>query len=312
MKRTLTVITPCFNEEENVTACYQRLRDVMLTRLTHLEYEHIFADNASSDKTLQVLRSLAKNDKRVKVIANSRNVGPFRNMWNALKSSSGDAVVPMLPADLQDPPEIIPNLVDRWESGDLVVYGIRSVREENYVMRFFRKAYYTIIKRFASFYTPMNAGEFLLADKRVIESILSIDDTYPYIRGLIAQTGVRSSSVEYTWSRRGKGKSKNKPLDLIDQAINGFVSTSRLPARLSLLAGFVLSLLGILAAALFLSLFLLDRQGFELGIPTLIVGLFLFSGLQLFFLGVIGEYVLSIHGQVRRPPPMYELERINF
>jgi glycosyltransferase involved in cell wall biosynthesis len=310
--KKITVITPCFNEEDNVEICALELKKVMSEKLPTYEYEHIFADNASTDATLHRLRELAAVDPRIRVISNSRNVGPFRNMWNAMKSATGDAVIPLLPADLQDPPSVIPDLVTNWEQGYLVTYGVRTNREEALMMRLARGAYYRIIRRFASAVIPLNSGEFLLADKRVVESILKVDDQYPYIRGLIAQTGVKSASVPYTWVKRERGKSKNSFISLIDQAINGFVSTSRVPARLTLLGGFVLSILGVGYAAFTAFLVLTSETPTPVGIPTIIVGIFLLGGIQLLFLGLIGEYILSIHGQVRRIPPMFETERINF
>ena len=310
--KKITIITPCFNEEDNVEICAFELKKVMTEELTAYEYEHIFADNASTDLTLEKLRRMAAKDSRVKVISNSRNVGPFRNMWNGMKSATGDAVIPLLPADLQDPPSVIPELVKNWEDGYLVTYGVRANREESFILRFARGTYYRIIKRFATAVIPLNSGEFLLADRRVIDSILAVDDQYPYIRGLIAQTGVRSTSVSYTWVKRERGKSKNNFISLIDQAINGFVSTSRVPARLALLGGFILSLLGV-GYAIFIALLAATSETHTpVGIPTIIVGIFLLGGIQLFFLGLIGEYILSIHGQVRRIPPMFETERINF
>jgi len=310
--KKLSIITPCYNEEVNVEICAQELKKVMQEKLSGYDYEHIFADNASTDSTLEKLREIARKDAHIKVISNSRNVGPFRNMWNAMKSATGDAVVPLLPADLQDPPSVIPELVKHWEQGFLVTYGVRANREESLIMRMARGLYYRIIKKFASAVIPLNSGEFLLADKNVIDSILIVDDQYPYIRGLIAQTGVKSASVPYTWVRRERGKSKNSFISLIDQAINGFVSTSRVPARLALLGGFLLSFFGF-AYAIFTAIMVLISDGTApVGIPTIIVGIFLLGGVQLLFLGLIGEYILSIHGQVRRTPPMFEVERINF
>jgi glycosyltransferase involved in cell wall biosynthesis len=310
--KKISVITPCFNEAENVEICASELKRVMSDQLPGYDYEHIFADNSSTDATLLKLRTLAAGDSRIRVISNSRNVGPFRNMWNAMKSATGDAVIPLLPADLQDPPTVIPELVKNWELGYLVTYGVRANRQESFIMRLARGTYYRIIKKFASAVIPLNSGEFLLADKKVVDSILAVDDQYPYIRGLIAQTGVRSTSVPYTWVKRERGKSKNSFISLIDQAINGFVSTSRVPARLALLGGFILSLLGVAFALFTTFLALTSESNTPVGIPTIIVGIFLLGGIQLLFLGLIGEYILSIHGQVRRIPPMFETERINF
>lgn len=310
--RKISIITPCFNEEQNVIECHERLMQTMKKSLPNYDYEHIFADNSSTDGTVQVLKQIALEDKHIKIIVNSRNVGPFRNMWNAMKSASGDAVVPLLPADLQDPPEVIPQFVERWESGDLIVYGVRENRQEPLVMRVLRNIYYRIIYRFSEAVIPRNSGEFLLADKRVITSILNVDDTYPYIRGLIAQTAVRASSVGYTWEKRKHGKSKNGWIDLVDQAINGFVSTSRLPARIALIFGFFLSFVGLLGAIVIFAMTLAGDQNTLAGMPTLLVAVFCFSGFQLLFLGIIGEYVLSIHSHIRRSPSMFEVERVNF
>jgi polyisoprenyl-phosphate glycosyltransferase len=277
-----------------------------------VSYEHIFADNASDDRTVQILKNLASKDSRIKIIVNSRNVGPFRNMWNALKSTNGDAVIPFVPADLQDPAEVIPEFINLWLSGYLVVFGIRRDRQEKFLLRNCRNLYYRLITKFAEAKIPRNAGEFLIADRKVIDSILSINDEYPYIRGLIAQTGVKSTQVEYRWEKRKSGKSKLNFLHLVDQAINGFVSTSRVPARLALMCGFIASFLGVLGAILTTLIVLFEKNPALPGIPTIIVSIMLFGGIQLFFTGLVGEYVLSIHGQVKKSPPLFEIEKINF
>lgn len=310
--RKLSIITPCYNEEGNVAACSRALADVMATHLAGYDYEHIFADNASTDGTVGVLRGIAGQDPRVKVIVNSRNVGPFRNMANAMCSATGQAVVPMLPADLQDPPSVIPQFVTAWEKGALVVYGIRTNRREGVLLRAARGLFYRIISLSGGAgMAPPHAGEFQLLDRRVVESITSLGDEYPYVRGLVAQTGVRSSSVEYTWASRTNGKSKNNFWSLLDQAANAFVTTARAPARLALILGLAASAFGILFGIGSLVALALSRGTVEPGVPTLIVGVFVFGGLQLFFIGLIGEYVLSIHSQVRPGPAMFEVERIN-
>ena len=310
--KTISIVTPCYNEELNIARCVEEVKKVMSTELPNYNYEHIFMDNASSDRTISILKDLAQNDSRIKLIVNSKNVGPFRNMWHGLRNVTGDIVVPMIPADLQDPPAVIPQMVKEWEKGALIVYGIRAKRLEGFLMRNIRASYYKLIRKFSGTDIPLNSGEFLLADKRIIDSIIEIDDEYPYIRGLIAQTGAKSAKVEYTWQRRDYGKSKNDFVSLIDQGLNGFISTSRVPARLIMLVGFLLSMLAIISAFIMLLLFVLNPVRPALGIPTLIVsGLFL-GGVQLLFLGIIGEYVLSIHSQVRKRPTMFEVERINF
>ena len=311
-KPLISIVTPCFNEELNVLNCAKELKAVMEEKCSGYDYEHIFVDNASTDSTYETLKAIALTDPRVKVILNSRNIGPFRNMWHGLKNTSGDAVIPLLPADLQDPPDVIPEFITLWEKGHLVVHGVRRNRKEFFLMRIARSTYYRIIRKFADVDIPLDAGEFMLIDRRIAESILSLDDQYPYIRGLVAQCGSRSGFVQYDWRERKFGKSRNSLLDLIDQAVNGFVSTSKIPARLALLVGFFLSGVGIIGAFATSVLFLVNRGQVAVGVPTAIVAIFFFAGIQLLFLGLIGEYVLSIHGQVRKSPPMFELARINF
>ena len=312
LKKKISIITPCFNEELSIENCVSEVRRVMETELSNFDYEHICVDNSSSDQSVTILKEIAATDMRVKIIVNSRNVGPFRNMWNGLKNVSGDVVIPMIPVDLQDPPSVIPKMVAEWEKGFMVVYGIRSERLEGFLMRKVRATYYRLIRRFSGADIPLNSGEFLLADRRIIDSILKIDDEYPYIRGLIAQAGAKSSRIEYVWQKRKEGKSKNNLISLIDQGLNGFISTSRVPARLIMLVGFIFSFLALLSAAAMFLMFIINPVRPALGIPTLIVSGLFFGGLQLLFLGIIGEYVLSVHSQVRKRPPMFELEKVNF
>lgn len=308
----LTIITPCYNEEASVSDCARQVQEVMSTRLPKVKFEHIFIDNASTDSTVKELRKIAAKTKNVKVIVNSRNVGPFRNMYAAMARASGRAVIPMLPADLQDPADKIPDLYQEWVNGYLVVYGERTNRQENLLMRTMRSLYYRIVRTMSETDIPINSGEFMLIDRKISEEICKLGDHYPYIRGLVAQSTSNSTSIPYTWGARKKGKSKSNLIALIDQAINGFVTTSRAPARIALLGGFLVSGLGFIAGAWSLFANLLDVPTALQGIPTLIVALFFFGGIQLFFLGLIGEYVLSIHSQVRRLPREFEVESINF
>ena len=308
----LSVITPCYNEAENVQECATRLAEHFRNELPHLDYEHIFIDNSSKDETVLILKSLAKLDPKIKIIVNSRNVGPFRSMWFGLQHATGNAIIPMLPADLQDPPEVIKDLVKGWEAGFLINYGIRKNRQERLLMRGIRTLYYKLINRLSPQEIPLNAGEFMLIDRQVADSILGTDDHYPYIRGLVAQTGLKSNTVEYVWIARRKGKSKNSIIDLIDQGINGFVSTGKALTRLSLLSGILIALGGFAAAIATLISAVLHPYDFQLGIPTIVISIFVFSGVQLIFLGIIGEYVLSTHSQVRRTPAVFAIEKINF
>lgn len=308
----LTIITPCFNEEESVLKCFKSLRDVMSKELPGVSYEHIFADNSSTDGTVDVIKSFLKDDSRVKLIVNSKNIGAPRNIYRALSRAKGSAVVPMLPADLQDPADVIPDFYREWKAGSLIVFGQRIERQENFVMRSLRGLYYRIIKRFASSDIPINAGEFMLIDRKVVDLLVNMRESNPYLRGLIAQVGVKSSYINYRWGKREFGKSKATPSVLIDTAINGLVSTSRLPARIALLSGFMFSIVGILLGVWSLVASLFSNSLVGSGIPTIIVAIFFIGGVQLFFLGLIGEYVLSIHGEIRPEPGAFDLETLGF
>lgn len=308
----ISVVTPCFNEELNLEDCHRALREVFARELPDCSLEHIFCDNASNDRSVDVLRRLAHADADVKVVVNARNYGPFRSTFNGLRHATGDAVVVMFAADLQDPPEVIPEFVREWKAGAEVVYGVRSQREEGFAMRGIRKLYYRLVSRFAGIDIPLDAGEFQLVDRSVLAALLQHDDYYPYIRGMIANCGFRSKGVSYVWRARRKGFSKNRLYNLVDQGLNGLISFTNLPMRIAMFAGFAIALLSFLFAAFTVIANLITHGTLTVpGIPTLIVALFFFGGVQLMFLGIIGEYVSAIHFQVRKRPLVVERERIN-
>lgn len=308
----VSIVTPCYNEELNIERCYQAVKEQMNQLSEKFEYEHIFSDNASSDDSCAILKKIASSDINVKVLVNNRNVGPFRNMASALKFTSGDVVIPMIPADLQDPPSVIPKFIQEWEKGFKVIYGIRSNRKESVFLRKSRDFYYFLLKISGGITPPAHAGEFMMIDRKVVESVNSVDDEYPYLRGLVAQAEPRFSTVKYEWQTRENGKSRNSIIDLVDQALNGIITTTKIPARLSMLAGLLFAFTGMGIGVYNLVSFLMADTNTEQGIPTIIVAVFFFGGLNLFFLGLVGEYVLAIYSQVRRSPEMWHVEKINF
>lgn len=311
-KSKISIITPCYNETANLRQCVARVRNVMETELQEFDYEHILVDNASTDDSFAVMEELANQDSRVKVLVNSRNVGPFRNMAVGLKYSTGDLVVPMIPADLQDPPEVLPQLIAALTDGIDVVYGVRQNRKENLFMRLARKSYYRLVEASGSqFSPPAHAGEFLLTRRAVIDTVIPSLGSYPYIRGLIAQATGRYATVPYDWGTREHGKSRNSLADLIDQALNGIVSTAKAPIRMALFFGIVLAGAGILYGLASAILFLTGVVHVDAGIPTLIVVVSVFGGLQLLFLGLIGEYVVSVHSEVRPSPGVLQVRFVN-
>jgi glycosyltransferase involved in cell wall biosynthesis len=295
-RKLLSIITPCYNEELNVVECRETTRRIVETELPEYDHEHIFCDNASTDRTLDLLRELAAADPRVRVIA-----------------SRGDAVLLCLAADLQDPPELIPQFVRLWEQGHEVVYGVRRWREESFILRNVRKLYYRLVHETSNIAMHQGAGEFQVVDRKVVAALRQFDDYYPYVRGMVAYCGFRSVGVDYTWKSRKRGISKNNFVRLVDQALNGLISFTNVPMRLCMGAG-----LAIATASFVFGLFSLVvnlvyfRQLAPPGIPTLIVAVFFFSGIQLFAFGVLGEYISAIHAQVRKRPVVVERERINF
>jgi len=309
----ISIVSPCFNEEENVEACHATVAKLFAPDgpLGKYEREHIFADNASEDGTVAILRHLAAADPCLKVILNSRNFGPFRSNFNALRYATGDAVLVFLPVDLQDPPELIPEMVRHWESGIEIVAGARANREETWALRTCRSIFYRIVSTLSEFEVPENVGEFQLIDRKVWAVVVSHDDQYPFIRGIIASAGFRRLILPYTWRARKRGISKNNVLRLVDQGMNGIFSFTSAPMRLSSFLGFGIASLSLIYAIVTVLLGLIAPSLAPRGTLTIIVALFFFSGVQLMFIGILGEYITAIHAQVRRGPMVVERERIN-
>jgi glycosyltransferase involved in cell wall biosynthesis len=310
MKR-ISIVSPCYNEEDNVRACHETVRALFEGPLAGYEREHIFADNASQDTTPEILRGIAAADPSVKVVLNARNFGPFRSMFNGLRYATGDAVVVFLPVDLQDPPEVIVEFVRHWEAGAEVVAGARVNRQESLALRTSRAIFYRIVNTLSDIDIPLNVGEFQLIDRKVWQALMQHNDHYPYIRGLIASVGFKRVIVPYTWKARRAGISKNNLPRLIDQALNGIFSFTNAPLRLCTFVGFALAALCILYAFGATIAYMFNPQMAPRGVTTLIVSLFFLSGMQLVFIGILGEYVTSIHAQVRRGPMVVEREKLN-
>jgi len=309
--KKITIVSPCFNEEDNVETCYSTVKSLFEDKLPGYEREHIFVDNASTDRTVEILRGIAERDSHVKVIINSRNFGPFRSTFNGLKYATGDAILVMLPVDLQDPPELIPEFVRHWENGIEIVAGARSSREESFTMRMARRAFYRVVNTLSNFEIPPDVGEFQLVDRRVLDAILAHRDHYPYIRGIIASCGFKRLIIPYTWRGRKRGISKANLPVLIDQALNGIFSFTNVPMRICTLIGFVLALGCMLTAFAAAILYFLDPGMAPRGVTTIVVSVLFLSGVQLIFIGILGEYVTSIHAQVRGGPVVIERQRIN-
>jgi polyisoprenyl-phosphate glycosyltransferase len=309
--KTISIVSPCFNEEDNVEKCYETVKTIFSDELPNYGLEHIFVDNTSTDRTAEILRKIAKNDTRVKVIFNARNFGVERSTFNGLRYATGDAVLCMLPVDLQDPPELIPEFVRHWEDGIEVVAGARSIREESVAMRSARKLFYRIVNKLARFEIPPDVGEFQLIDRKVLDAVLRHADHYPYIRGIIASCGFKRLIIPYVWRARQNGSSKIALPYLFDQALNGILSFTKVPMRVCTFLGILISVLCVIFGLVFAILYFFYSGNGLRGTTTFIVALFFLSGIQLIFIGLLGEYIASIHTQVRNHPVVVERERIN-
>jgi glycosyltransferase involved in cell wall biosynthesis len=311
-RKTISIVTPCFNEESGIEECARAIEVLFKSDLPGYDYEHIFCDNASSDGTVEILKRLATGNASIKIIVNSRNFGILKNTYNGVCAASGDAVLLFLPADLQDPPSLIPEFVRLWEQGYEIVYGLRAQREENWLMRNARKLYYRFLSAITYVDYPADAGDFQLVDRKVHNAMMRIDDAQPFMRMMTFESGFRSIGVKYKWGARKHGKSRNHWSHLFDQGMNGIISFSGAPLRVALLAGLGIAALSVVYSFVVVALVLSGRIHTIAGIPTLIAALFFFGGAQLFFVGLLGEYILAIFNQVRRKPLVVERERINF
>jgi len=309
-RRLISILTPCFNEEENVRPLYERIRAVF-DRLPEYRYEHVFIDNASTDRTVDILREIAALDRHVKVIVNTRNFGHVRSPYHALLQCRGDAVIGMA-ADLQDPPELIPVFLEKWREGYKVVLGVKAAAEESPLMFGIRRIGYSVIDRLSEVQQIRNNTGFGLFDQSFVAVLRRLPDPYPYFRGIVAELGFKYATIPYNQPKRLRGVTKNNLYRLYDLGIQGIVNHSKIPLRLATILGFVSSVLSLLAAFVYFVMKMLFWYNLPIGVAPVIIGLFGVASVQLFFLGVLGEYVGSIYTQVRNRPLVIEQERINF
>ncbi len=308
--KLISVVTACFNEEENVKVLYEQIKAVFID-LPQYEYEHIFIDNASKDRTVAILKEIAQKDHKVKIIVNTRNFGHIRSPYYALMQARGDAVISIV-ADLQDPPNMIKEFIKKWEEGYKIVIGVKTQSEESQIFFAIRKAYYNLVGRLSEIELIKNFTGFGLYDQKVIETLRSIEDPYPYFRGLICDIGFERAVIEYVQPSRKRGLTKNNFYTLYDMAMLGITNHSKVPLRIATMTGFIVALISLVVALGYFGYKLIFWDKFQVGIAPLVIGLFFFSSVQLFFVGIIGEYVGAIHTQVLRRPLVVEKERVNF
>lgn len=309
--KLISIVTPCYNEELNVEEVYSQVKDLFKTKLKNYKYEHIFIDNASTDATVSILKKLAAKDKNLKIIINSRNFGHIRSPYYGLLQANGDAVISLV-SDLQDPVELILDFVREWESGYKIVVGVKNQSHESPLFFFIRKMYYNLISRLSDVKLIKNFTGFGLYDKKIIQILRKIDDPYPYLRGLISDIGFEVKKIPYVQPVRTRGFTKNNFYTLYDIGMLGITNHSKIPLRLAVFGGFVLGFFSLIMAILQLILKLLYWDTYSFGSTTIVIAIFFFSSVQLFFIGIIGEYIGSIHTQVLKRPVVIEEQRVNF
>jgi glycosyltransferase involved in cell wall biosynthesis len=310
-KKTISIVSGCLNEEGNLREFYDRIKGV-LAAFSQYDHEIIIADNCSTDGSREILRDIASHDKYFKVILNSNNFGPVRSGYNAFLQASGDAVV-LMSSDLQDPPELIPDLIRKWEAGYRVVAAVKRRSAGNPGMHLVRRFYYWLLLKFSETDCIIqDFNGFGLYDRKFMEALKLYRDPVPYFRGFVSEIGFRRAEVEFVQPRRMQGRSKHNFLSLYDVAMTGFVNHSKLPLRLATFSGFCLAGLSLMFALIYFLYKLLFWNNFTVGLAPLVCGLFFFSAVQLMFIGIIGEYIGAILTQVKNHPLAITDEKINF
>lgn len=309
--KKISILIPCYNEEENVVPISQAVVNELQTKLPSYDYELIFIDNDSSDNTRPLLREICKKNPKVKAIFNAKNFGQFNSPYYGMLQTTGDCTISMC-CDFQDPVEMIPQMVQEWEHGAMIVSCIKTASRENRIMRFFRTCYYKTIRRMSSIDQIEHFTGFGLYDQSFIEVLRNLKDPTPFIRGIVAELGYKRVSLEYTQAERRAGHTHNNFFTLFDAAMLSFTSYTKVGLHLLTIMGFVLSFLSVLAALVYLILKLIYWDQFSAGSAPMLIGLFFLNAVELMFIGFVGEYVMSINTRVMNRPLVIEEERINF
>jgi len=308
--KLISIVSGAYNEEDNISELYLQVSKI-IQKFPHYDFEQIIIDNFSTDRTRDILRQLSAENPKFKVILNTRNFGHVRSPYYGVLQASGDAVI-YLASDLQDPPKYIEDFIIKWEEGYKIVFGIKNQSEEFPVFFIARKIYYWFASKLSDVPLIQNSTGFGLYDKSVIDVVRKIDDPYPYLRGLICEIGFPIAQIPFVQPRRKRGITKNNFYTLYDVAMLGITSHSKIPLRLATMFGFLMSLVLFLIALIYFVLKLVLWDTFALGLAPLLIGIFFLGSIQLFFIGILGEYIGAIYTQVLKRPLVIEEERINF
>jgi len=309
--KTISIVVPCYNEEENVEAMYQAISGVFKRELNKYRYELIFIDNDSADRTREIIRNLCSKDQGVKGIFNAKNFGQFNSPYYAMLQSDGDCTI-LMAADFQDPVEMIPRYVKEWEDGYKIVIGIKKSSKESKIMYWLRSCYYKMIKKLSDVEQIEHFTGFGLYDKTFIEVLRQLDDPTPFLRGIVAELGFKRKEIPYEQPKRRAGKTSNDFFKLYDAAMLSITSYTKVGLRLATIFGSICSCASMMVALVYLILKLIYWDRFPAGMAPLLIGMCFLGSVQIFFIGLVGEYILSINARIMKRPLVIEEERINF
>ncbi len=309
--KKISVLIPCYNEEENVVPLSEAIIEQFTKEMPSYDYEIVFIDNDSSDTTRVKLRKLCKENKKIKAIFNAKNFGQFNSPYYGMLQTTGDCTISMC-ADFQDPPEMIPKLVKEWEDGAKIVSAIKTSSKENKLMRFFRTCYYKLIKKMSNVEQIEHFTGFGLYDKDFIEVLRDLKDPTPFLRGIVAELGFKRKDIPYEQQKRRAGKTHNNLYSLYDAAMLSFTSYTKVGLRIATIGGFIIGFISFVIAIVYLVLKLVNWDNFAMGNAPILIGVFVLGGIELFFIGLLGEYIMSINNRVMKRPLVIEEERINF
>ena len=309
--KTISIVVPCYNEEENVGPLADALREMFRKDLPDYRYESLFIDNDSRDKTRDLIRGLCAGDQGIKGIFNAKNFGQFNSPYYGMLQTTGDCTI-LMAADFQDPVEMIPKYVKEWENGYKIVIGIKKSSQENPVMYWLRGCYYKLIKKLSDVEQIEQFTGFGLYDKRFIEVLRNLDDPTPFLRGIVAELGFRRKEIPYEQPLRRAGKTSNNFYRLYDAAMLSITSYTKAGLRLATIFGSICSAVSMIVAIVYLVLKLVYWDRFAAGMAPLLIGMCFLGSIQIFFIGLVGEYILTINARVMKRPLVVEEERINF
>lgn len=311
MAKTISVMIPCYNEEENARPIYEAVRDELKKSCSNYDYEILFIDNKSTDRTREIIREICNEDKNVKAILNSKNFGQFNSPYYGIINTSGDCTITIC-ADFQDPVEMIPKFVAEWEKGYKIVIGKKTRSKESKIMYFLRGCYYKIIRKMSSVEMIEQFTGFGLYDKSFVKTLRELGDPTPFIRGIVAELGPERKEIEYEQPQRRAGKTHNNFVSLYDAAMLSFTSYTKTGMRVATFLGVFFAMLSVIAGIGLGIAKLILWNSFSLGQLPVILAVFFMGGIQLGFSGFLGEYILTMNTRIMNRPLVIEEERLNF